>query len=157
MSLVVTPSDLSTVAFTPAFTLGTRYEQGSNGFVYVQFTANSGLTRGTYVLIGTNFQVSAAAPGTARGLYGFLLYDIPASVTASNPGYGWVQIKGQCVARLAAGAAGDPVFCSTTSGQLTNTSSTGRGIVSNAFIMTAPSGGLGTIYLGAEFVISALA
>ncbi len=124
-----------------SFNLGDRYEDDNGDeFVYVQ--ADGAVTGAGYVCFVTP-AYQAKMVTTANALLGSLLA-VPPVAFADND-YGWMQVKGPCVVRVAANAAANVALnTTTTGGELDDDGTAGATLVSGIFLTTANSSSAAT-------------
>lgn len=123
------------------FGLGDRYtDDDGNEFVYVQ--ANGAITGAGYIcVIDETYQ--AAMVSTSNDALGDLL-GVPLAAWLDND-YGWLQVKGPTVVRVAASAAANTRLNTTaTAGQLDDDNTSGSFIAANVWLTTANGGSAAT-------------
>lgn len=123
------------------FGLGDRTTD-SVGKEYVYVQADGAITAAGYVVvIDENYQ--AAMLSTSNDARGDLVGVAPAAFADNE--YGWVQVKGPCVIRVAASCAANARINTTaTAGQLDDDGTSGAFPVQGAYLTTANGGSAAT-------------
>lgn len=124
------------------FGLGDRYvDHDGKEYVYVQ--ANGAITGAGYVAyFDTSYQ--AVMLSTSNDARGNLVGIAPAAFADDD--YGWLQVKGPCVVRVAASAAANTQLNTTgTAGQIDDDATTGAMVVDRVILTTANGGSAGTV------------
>lgn len=141
-AMFTTPETLgAAVNVYPSFELGTRMKGGSGTeWVYVQ--ASGAITGAGYVVtIDETYQ--AAMLSTSNDAGGDLV-GVAGAAFADND-YGWVQVLGPCVIRVAASCAANVGINTTgTAGQLDDDGTSGSFDISGMVLTTANGGAAGT-------------
>lgn len=125
----------------PDFELGTRMKTG-DGKEYMWVQANGAITGAGYVCtVDESFQ--AAMLSTSNDAGGDLV-GVPGVAFADND-YGWVQVQGPCVVRVAASAAANVGLNTTaTAGQLDDDGTAGSFDIVGLVLTTANGGAAAT-------------
>jgi hypothetical protein len=145
----IDPTAVQTSAQGPAFSLGAlgfnMTSAGPKGYIYVQ-ADSSGITGDGYVAdISAAFAASmntttTGAPGTGGGK---LVGVARAAIAAS--GYGWLQVFGAGVVRVAASCAAYTILNTTaTAGQIDDDATTGARVIDGIVLSAANGGSAGT-------------
>lgn len=125
----------------PKFALGTR-TQGSEGTEWVYVKAASAITAAGY-FVSFDEAFSAAMVSTSNDAEGDLGGTAPMAFAASD--YGWVQVKGPTLIRVAASCAANvPLNTTATAGQLDDDSTAAALIVEGAYLTAAREASAGT-------------
>jgi hypothetical protein len=124
-----------------SFGLGDRFTtQDGREYVYVQ--ANGAVTGAGYVVV-VDEDYQAALLSTSNDARGDLVAIAPAAFADND--YGWVQVKGPCVIRVAASCAANArVNTTATAGQVDDDGTTGAFEILGAVLTTANGGSAGT-------------
>lgn len=120
--------------------------EGVKAYMYVQADAGGFTGAGYAVLInGASYEgdmadTTASAPGTGAGKQ----VGIACAAVAAS-GYGWVQVYGPCVVRVAASCAAHTIINTTaTAGQLDDDATAGAEVVDGLVLTTANGGAAAT-------------
>lgn len=136
-------AEFGVTSTTPKFKLGTVMKgTGDNEWMYVR-AAGAITGAGYVVVIDPAASFDAAMVTTTNGLRGLPVG--VAGVAFADNEYGWVQIKGACVVRVAASCAANVEITTTaTAGELDDAAGVGTKEILGATLTTARGGTAGT-------------